>query len=147
MTLDHITEEFALTVLRAAIDRDDRMLSGKDLKEIVLGAVQVCVDADRAVKNREASEAVTSVPTSQKSERPDLELLKISGLVQPVRQIGRVVISPARSLSFEFPNTCDLRAEGSPIVELIRTFAESCSRFETELASLDPGVQWLVVAR
>lgn len=50
MDLDHITEEFALTVLRAAIDRNG-VMSGKKLKEVVSGAVQICIDADRAVKD------------------------------------------------------------------------------------------------
>lgn len=48
MKLQHISEAFALTVLDAAIQRNGGA-TGKELKDIVAGAVQVCIDADRAV--------------------------------------------------------------------------------------------------
>lgn len=51
MKLDYVTDEFALTILEAAIARNSRAVSNKELKDVVASAVQICIDADRAVKD------------------------------------------------------------------------------------------------
>lgn len=50
VNLDYLSEEFVMAVLMAAIDRHYK-LGGKNLHEIVMGAIQICIDADRAIEN------------------------------------------------------------------------------------------------
>lgn len=49
MNLDYLSEEFVMTVLRAAIERNHK-IGGKNLSDIVMGAIQICIDADRAIE-------------------------------------------------------------------------------------------------
>lgn len=49
MNLDYLSEEFVMAVLMAAIDRHYK-IGGKNLHDIVMGAIQICIDADRAIE-------------------------------------------------------------------------------------------------
>lgn len=49
MNLDYLSEEFVMEVLRTAIARNPRA-DGKKLIDIVMGAIQICIDADRAIE-------------------------------------------------------------------------------------------------
>jgi hypothetical protein len=51
MRMDYLTESFVVAVLTEALERN-RMggPARKELADIVGGAVQICIDADRAVK-------------------------------------------------------------------------------------------------
>ncbi len=48
MNLDYLSEEFVMEVLQAAIRRN-YVIGGKNLHDIVMGAIQICIDADRAL--------------------------------------------------------------------------------------------------
>lgn len=50
MNLDYLSEEFVMAVLQAAINRDGSY-GRKELRDIVMGAIQICIDADRAIEN------------------------------------------------------------------------------------------------
>mgnify|MGYP001555575319 CR=1 FL=1 len=52
MRLDYITEEFALAVLVEAFERNrSGVATRKELKDIVGGAVQICIETNRAVRD------------------------------------------------------------------------------------------------
>lgn len=68
MKLNYVSEEFALTILETAIARNTGMVGGKELKDIVAGAVQICIEADRAVHDYLKNPSGSSVTFTVKTE-------------------------------------------------------------------------------